>query len=271
MAKKRYVTLQIIPDDSTETWTFRVRYVFFEFLFYAGVIALLALALASVKVTQINAKLLAGNHLASENKRLVEQQKKMVLLEDQLAQIAEREKAIRSLLHAFVAEDSMGQTTQESRSTGVIPDLGKYLARVRDLERQMRGKKSDGMRDHVPDIWPVAGIVSRGFRRSPRPDQNHEALDIVAPENALISAAAKGIVTAAGLDPDLGHFVRIDHDFGVETVYGHLSQALVQVGDHLDKGTALGLVGNSGNSMGPHLHYEIIFKGQPVDPMKYLR
>lgn len=271
MAKKRYVTLQIIPDDSTETWTFRVRYVFFEFLFYAGVIALLALALASVKVTQINAKLLAANHLASENKRLVEQQKKMVMLEEQLAQIADREKAIRSLLQAFVAEDSLGYGKEVATQTSVIPDVGKYLTRVRDLERQMRSRKPDALRDHVPDIWPVAGIVSRGFKRSPRPDQNHEALDIVAPENALISAAAKGIVTVAGLDPDLGRYVRIDHDFGVETVYGHLSQILVQAGDHLDKGMALGLVGNSGNSMGPHLHYEIIFKGQPVDPMKYLR
>ncbi len=269
MAKKRYVTLQIIPDDSTETWTFRLRYLFFEFLFYAGVIALLALAIASVRITQINAKLLTANHLAVANKDLIERQKKMELLEKELSQIAQREKAIRSLLQAFAAEDTL--VSQEPSRVSVIPDLGKYLAKVRDLERQMRGKSPVGRRDHVPDIWPVAGIVSRGFNPSPQPELNHEALDIVAAEKALVVASAKGIVIASELDADLGRIVRIDHDFGIETVYGHLDQSLVQVGDHLDKGTVLGLVGNTGNSVGPHLHYEIIFKGQPVNPMKYLR
>jgi murein DD-endopeptidase MepM/ murein hydrolase activator NlpD len=268
MAKKRYVTLQIIPDDSTETWTFRLRYIFFEFLFYAGVIALLAMAIASVRVTQINAKLIAANHLADENKNLIERQKKMLLLEEEMGRIAEREKAIRSLLQAFAAEDTV--ISQEPNHVSVIPDLGKYLAKVRDLEKQIRGSRAGTLRDHVPDIWPVAGIVSRGFTQSQQPDLNHEALDIVAAENALVVTSAKGIVIASGLDKDLGRYVRVDHDFGIETVYGHLSQSLVQAGDHLEKGTALGLVGNTGNSLGPHLHYEIIFKGQAVDPTKYL-
>ncbi len=269
MAKKRYVTLQIIPDDSTETWTFRLRYAFFEFLFYCAVIALLAMALASVRITQINAKLLAANHLANANKVLVERQKKMDLLEKELAEIGEREKAIRRLLQAFAAEDTL--TNSEPTQVNVIPDMGKYLAKVRNLERQLRGKNASTLRDHVPDIWPVVGIVSRGFVQSPQPELDHEALDIVAPENALVVSSAKGIVTATGLDEDLGRYVRIDHDFGVETVYGHLSQSLVQAGDHVDKGMALGMVGNTGNSFGSHLHYEIIFKGQAVDPMKYLR
>jgi murein DD-endopeptidase MepM/ murein hydrolase activator NlpD len=269
MAKKRYVTLQIIPDDSTETWTFRLRYAFFEFLFYSSVIALLGMALASVRITQINAKLLTANHLAAENNVLVERQKKMELLEKELAHISEREKAIRSLLQAFAAEDTL-PTTAPSEAP-VIPDLGKYLAKVRDLERQMRGKNPSSRRDHVPDIWPAAGIVSRGFAQSPLPEIDHKAIDIVTAENALVAAAAKGIVTASGLDKDLGHFVRIDHDFGVETVYGHLNQSTVQVGDHVEKGVAIGLVGNTGNSLGSHLHYEIIFKGQAIDPMKYLR
>jgi len=269
MAKKRYVTLQIIPDDSTETWTFRMRYVFFEFLFYAGIIALLALAIGSVRITQINAKLLTANHLADENKELVERQKKMQLLEHELTLIAEREKAIRRLLQAFASEDTVSHA--ETGRASVIPDLAKYLAKVRGLEKQIRVKNATGMRDHVPDIWPVAGIVSRGYVRSTQPDLDHEALDIVAAENALVSASAKGIVTATGLDEDLGRYVKVDHDFDIETVYGHLSESLVQVGDHLDKGSPLGLVGNTGNSLGPHLHYEIIFKGQPVDPMKYLR
>ena len=54
------------------------------------------------------------------------------------------------------------------------------------------------------------------------------------------------------------------------TVYGHLARALVQTGDRVGKGSAVGLVGNTGRSLGPHLHFEIIFKDKPVDPLPYL-
>ena len=269
MPKKRYVTLQIIPDDSTETWTFKIRYRFFEFLFYAGVVALLALAVASVKITQINAKVLAANHLAMRNQELLESQKKMELLELELSEIAEREKLIRNLLQAFVDEDTV--SSDEAQHQAVIPDIRKYVSSVRAIEHALRDKRPGSLRDHVPDIWPVGGIVSRGYLESPRPDLDHRAVDIVAAENALVVSAAKGIVTASGWDADLGKYVRIDHDFGIETVYGHLSQFLVQSGDPVEKGASLGLVGNTGNSLGPHLHYEVIFKNTPVDPMRYLK
>jgi murein DD-endopeptidase MepM/ murein hydrolase activator NlpD len=78
------------------------------------------------------------------------------------------------------------------------------------------------------------------------------------------------MVVEAGWDNDLGQYVRVDHDFGVETVYGHLSRAFAREGDHLGKGDPLGVIGNTGRSLGPHLHFEIIFKGRAVDPLSYL-
>ena len=86
----------------------------------------------------------------------------------------------------------------------------------------------------------------------------------------LVVSAAKGVVVEAGWDKDLGHFIRINHDFQVETVYGHLGRSFVKTGDQARKGSALGLVGSTGRSLGPHLHFEIIFKGKSVDPLPFL-
>ena len=74
----------------------------------------------------------------------------------------------------------------------------------------------------------------------------------------------------AGWDNDLGNYVRIDHDFAVETVYGHLARSVVRAGDQIGKGEPVGVVGNSGRSLGPHLHFEIILEGKAVDPLTFL-
>ena len=84
-------------------------------------------------------------------------------------------------------------------------------------------------------------------------------------------SAARGIVVESGWDRDLGKFVRIDHDFHTVTLYGHLSRTYVQEGDHVEKGATIGAVGNTGNSFGPHLHYEILVRGKSVDPGPYLK
>ena len=92
MSKKRYITIQIIPDDSSDSWTLKLRYRFFEFLFYATIIALFAIALAAVKITEINGKVLSAGHLFQVNQQLLEKQEKMTQLEQKLSLMAEQEK-----------------------------------------------------------------------------------------------------------------------------------------------------------------------------------
>jgi len=201
--------------------------------------------------------------LAERNKELLEQQKKMALLERELAALTEKERAIRDILQGFLA-----QPAADTASAGNSPspaDLSRYLSDVRAVERRLETGHADLVREKHPDIWQVKGIVSQRFAPGV-----HEGIDILAPENALVMSAAKGVVTEAGWDNDLGRYVRVNHDFGMETVYGHLTRALVQPGDEVGKGSALGMVGSTGRSLGPHMHFEIIFKGFPVDPMLYL-
>lgn len=285
MTKKRYITIQILPDDSSAVWTIKLRYRFFEFLFYAIIIALFATALAAVKITEINGKVLTANHLASINRELLQKQEKMTLLEKELSQVADQERKIRGIMQTFIAEQGR-DTAKEANAGGRMSgaEVEKFVADVRALERKRRGMSPYPARDQIPDIWPTAGIISQKFNAGTAPgrpgasadaaasaEARHEGIDIIAESNALVSAAAAGIVIQAGQDRDLGRFVKVDHDRGLQTLYAHLSRSFVQVGDHVEKGNAIGTVGNTGNSFGPHLHYEILIKGKSVDPEQYLK
>ncbi len=274
MPKKRYVTIQIIPDDSSQAWTIKLRYRFFEFLFYATIIALFATALAAVKVTEINGKVLTANHLARVNRELLEKQKKMTLLEKELVKITEQERKIRGIVQTFLApptRDSVAVGDRNRLGRFSAADLERYVARVRELDRKAKGPATVPGKDNIPDIWPVMGIVSQHYAGASSADARHEGIDIIAAANALVVSAARGIVVEAGWDRDLGKFVRVDHDFNTVTVYGHLSRIYVREGDPVDKGSALGAVGTTGNSFGPHLHYEILVRGKSVDPQPYLK
>jgi murein DD-endopeptidase MepM/ murein hydrolase activator NlpD len=126
----------------------------------------------------------------------------------------------------------------------------------------------------TPSIWPVKGWVTSGFgpRISPFTEKPawHDGLDIGAAPNAPVQAPAKGRVTATGFDPKLGNIVRLDHGYGIETLYGHLVKALVKEGQRVNRGDVVGLVGSSGLATGPHLHYMVKVNGQALDPVKYI-
>lgn len=126
----------------------------------------------------------------------------------------------------------------------------------------------------TPSIWPVKGWVTSGFgpRISPFTEKPawHDGLDIGAAPNAPVQAPAQGRVTATGFDPKLGNLVRLDHGFGIETLYGHLAKALVKEGQRVNRGDVVGLVGSSGLATGPHLHYMVKVHGQALDPNKYI-
>jgi len=126
----------------------------------------------------------------------------------------------------------------------------------------------------TPSVWPVKGWVTSGFgpRISPFTGQLavHDGLDIGAPPNAPIHAPAGGQVTVVGFDPKMGNVVAIEHGFGLETQYGHLSKALVKTGQKVKRGDLIGLVGSTGLSTGPHLHYMVKVNERPVNPQRYI-
>lgn len=123
-------------------------------------------------------------------------------------------------------------------------------------------------------IWPLIGrhTSSFGWRRHPlwRSRDFHTGQDIAAPYGSPIVAADSGEVIFAGWRGAYGKCVIISHGTTYSTVYGHMSRLYVRTGDIITKGKSVGLVGSTGWSTGPHLHFEIRVNGKPVNPMEYL-
>lgn len=126
----------------------------------------------------------------------------------------------------------------------------------------------------TPDIWPVSGVVSShfGFRVSPSGigSTYHEGLDIASSYGNPVHATANGRITQAGWVNGYGYLVEIDHGNGIKTRYGHNSAILVSVGDQVVQGQTISLIGSTGNSTGPHCHYEVRVNGEAVDPTLFL-
>ena len=118
-------------------------------------------------------------------------------------------------------------------------------------------------------MWPTgASVITQNF------SWYHNGLDIGWSWNAAtppIYACAGGVVTRAGWDPfGLGLHIIVDHGNGYQTVYGHMSRLDVSYGDRVKKGEVMGLMGSTGRSTGPHVHFMIKYKGSPQDPLKYI-
>ncbi len=99
----------------------------------------------------------------------------------------------------------------------------------------------------------------------------HEGTDLASAYGTPIYATADGVVTYAGWENGYGRLIKIKHDFGVETRYGHLSATRVEVGQRVSRGDRIGDMGNSGRSTGTHLHYEIRLSGTAVNPMTFIK
>lgn len=116
-------------------------------------------------------------------------------------------------------------------------------------------------------VWPVGGVLTSGF--GPRWGRMHEGIDVAAPTGTPIVAAASGTVIYSGWMGGYGNLVIIDHGGGIATAYGHQSAIYVTAGP-VSQGQAIGAIGSTGHSTGPHLHFEVRINGAPVDPLGYL-
>ncbi len=135
-------------------------------------------------------------------------------------------------------------------------------------------KNQKSLLSSTPSIWPTRGWLTSGFgfRKSPFTGlrEKHDGWDIATRSGAPVRATADGVVVVEGRGRGYGNLVEIDHGYGIVTRYGHNSKHLVKVGDRVKRGQMVALVGNTGRSTGPHLHYEVLHKGVPVSPKNYI-
>lgn len=118
--------------------------------------------------------------------------------------------------------------------------------------------------------WITSGF---GVRKDPFNGSyaRHLGLDFGAPYKSPVFSPGEGKVVYAGWRGRYGRLVEIDHGMGLTSRYGHMAKLSVEQGDYVGRGTELGLLGNSGRSTGPHLHFEVLYKGKPLNPLKFIR
>ena len=143
------------------------------------------------------------------------------------------------------------------------PPAPERASRDRDAEAEAAEDSGAGY------ARPGTGRVTSPYGR--RWGRLHAGIDIAAGVGAPIYAAAVGTVTSAGSEGGYGRAVRILHGDGTTTVYGHMSRLLVSSGERVAAGQQIGKEGNTGQSTGPHLHFEVRIDGSPVDPLSWLR
>ena len=130
--------------------------------------------------------------------------------------------------------------------------------------------------DRTPSIWPLRGRLTSGIGYRANPfggsgGEFHTGIDISAPVGTPVRAAATGTVTFAGFQGAYGNIVKINHGNGYETYYAHNSRLLVAAGDTVTKGQVIAHSGNTGRSTGPHLHFEVRFRGEVRNPLNYIQ
>jgi len=174
----------------------------------------------------------------------------------------------------FVPEKNFSETELQSFIDKLTLDIERHEEYYNNLEAIYL--KQSVFKDTLPNASPVNAPFnssSYGWRVDPFLGVRafHEGLDFSADVGQPIKATAAGIVIAAEITPEYGNIVRISHGSGLETRYAHASKLLVKEGDRIKKNQVIALVGNTGRSTGPHLHYEIRMNGESLDPRKYLQ
>jgi len=145
-------------------------------------------------------------------------------------------------------------------------------SRLHDVRSNV--EKRNALADATPSIWPAHGWLSSSM--GPRTDpvtggaDYHAGLDIAGDKGQPVYATASGTIAQLGYQGAYGNLVVVDHGFGLQTRYGHLSRFSVKKGDHVKRGDVIGQLGATGRATGNHLHYEILANGRLLNPLQLL-
>lgn len=240
--------------------------------------------------------------LKDENKTLINQLKKaetsILDIENQLSYIAQLDNEMyRSILGLDPLSDELRMAGTggadiyaefDFHSKEASEILRNTASKLDQLERQINVQmlsfdeiksyynSNQNRLRNIPAIKPVNGIIlsSFGMRVHPvlRYKRMHEGIDFRADINTDVYATGDGIVKFAGRRGTYGNLLEIDHGFGMVTRYAHLANFSdgIRVGKKVERGEIVAYTGNSGLTQGPHLHYEVLADGKPVDPLNYL-
>lgn len=281
---KRRISVLFIPDDHAEPYSFRVGSLMVKGLVVIGVLLVLHMIGGAFSYWQLAKTQRLSAELRRDNKRLLEDNKRVYHLASQLEEMVKEQEKIRSLLGVESSDGTGGGglsfkgdgVTLADETEAVMPVVSRAMPEAKSIALtgsflSQKRWASKTLTRHLPTLLPVEGFVTNGFSRNNwQPFNAHTGIDIAAKRGSVVSAAGDGQVVFANWTVDLGNLIIIYHGNDVFTYYGHNDRLLVSEKSFVQKGEPISLLGSSGRSSGPHLHFEIWTNGVPVDPKQYL-
>lgn len=264
------LNLIIVPDEGGNPRRFKISVFWIKVILWAVGLVILAVVAGAVSYSSLARRALDYDHLAAENARLEMENHRIIRVArevDQSRQILAQ--IIRSLGgHLEVGRSSSGDTLLSSDATLIAGEVSD------DAERLLGGDSYSVeriMAYGMPTCMPAQGFISQGFRQDYLfPERSHLGIDIAGKTGSAIKAAAAGRVMFSGWTTHFGNCLIVAHRNGYMTFYGHNQVNLKSVQEKVRRGEPIALLGTSGRSSAPHLHFEIWKDGVPVDPMEFL-
>ncbi|PKK82019.1 MAG: hypothetical protein CVT49_15815 [candidate division Zixibacteria bacterium HGW-Zixibacteria-1] len=296
MLRKR-ISFMLIPGSREKMRQFSISYAFLilsaaviTFLFVADIFLTTSFVKSQASSAQIET-------LKTENSLLIKKYDELKGQLDEIngiyADLVEKEIVIRNIFNLPEISTDERQLGIGGPTSGDIENLTPGLKQmfdtegdVDDLLRLAKFEKEKfeevydvlaekrSILDHTPSIMPTRGHRTRGYGMKLDPftgyKQFHGGIDIGNKTGTPIFATADGVVKFTGVSGGLGQLIKINHGYGYETAYGHLSKIKVKRGQKVRRGDLIGLMGSTGYSTGPHLHYEVVKDGKRANPMEYI-
>jgi murein DD-endopeptidase MepM/ murein hydrolase activator NlpD len=304
----KHFTVLFIDDKGSPVRESRISKGLIQFLVLVSFLGVTAIGIGIYKYMNLNHAVMANTHLMTQlekQKSVIEGQRDQIksfaqdinALKAKLISLNQFEQKIRIMANLEHKADqaslfAIGGSMPDDLDTGqplsqehdrLVREMHDHMEQVDQassvqessfdmLLKSLQSKKN--LLAATPSLRPVDGWISSGFgyRVSPFTGRKelHKGLDIATRQGTPIIAPADGLVTYAADKWLMGNMVTIDHGFGMVTRYGHVHKFLKHKGDRVKRGDVIALVGNTGRSTGPHLHYEVRLNGVPVDPQKYI-
>ena len=278
--KERYF-VKIVPQRGDVVHRFELtrRHIVAAACVLAGVL-LGSLTFGAVQLWRAHAQVAALQTLAKkEQAQLQAMNQKASQISTQLQHVQKQNQEIQQLIGVAPKTQKMSEvrhnldglmaaTAQTTEESDRLRRLTMHVLNVRHLQELARAKALAA----IPSIDPVEGaqVVGCYCYRTEPDTEFHPGVDLGADYGDVVRAAAAGTVASADWDGGYGQKIDIDHGNGYHTWYAHLSKIEVQPGQYVHKGEEIGLVGSTGFSTGPHLHYQVMLNGATVDPTPYL-
>jgi len=283
--RKQHISILLIPDDYSNPFSFKISMTMVKVLAVVASVLVIHIFAGAVVYYKYAVTNRYRHKLERENINLKEDHRKITSLYDKVEEIVQYNSRLRTAL-----EVDQGFGRSDRKISQVMNTFRRNIDLVPEQEATEEVVKNPSINkgklefifltrsksnyhefaNNIPTYLPVEGFLTTDFRKGDWFLPNHLGIDIASSRSSTIHAAADGVVIFANWTEDLGNLIILYHFNGFLTFYGHNQILLKKENSLVKKGESIALLGSSGRSTAPHLHFEVWKEGVPVDPKEYL-